>query len=140
MKMKAHTGPQINQPNIIIATIQTPRGVTGLNTHIDQVKRFMEADGIEVTVVTPLSRYRALALLIFALRKLIDPVNGALGVWWFYRCRAMFLRLALSRILRRGRQNVIYAQCLVSAQAALRALHHSHDATPAGRDRIEYTY
>lgn len=110
-----------NQPDVVIATMQRPQGATGLHTHIKHFKRFLEVNGLGVTVVTPQSRYRALALSIFALRKLVDPISGTLGVWWFYYFRAIFLRFALSHILRRGQASVIYAQCLVSAQAALRA-------------------
>ena len=114
-----------DQPEVIIASIQRPEGVTGLNTHIGQFRGFLEADGIAVTMLTPLYRLKALALAVFAARKLIDPLNGALGVWWFYRWRGFFLRLALSKALERGRSCVIYAQCLVSAQSALRARKHS---------------
>ena len=116
------------QRDIVIATIQHRQGVAGLNTHIDQFRRFLEADGIAVSVVTPLHRHKVPALAMFAVRKLIDPVSGPLGVWWFYRCRTLFLRWALARRLRPGQDCVIYAQCPVSARVALEARAHAGQA------------
>lgn len=116
--------PRPAQREIVIATIQHRYGVVGLNTHIEQFRRFLEAEGIAVTVVTPMHQHKVPALATFAARRLIDPISGPLGVWWFYRCRALFLRRALARHLRAGQDCVIYAQCPVSAQVSLEVRAH----------------
>lgn len=105
----------------MIATIQRLQGATGLETFVSHFVRFLTDSGYPPTVVTPLSGSNGLALAVLALRRLVDPVSGSLGVWWFRHFRETYLRAALARVLEAGKPSVIYALCPVSAHAALRA-------------------
>lgn len=58
---------------------------------------------------------------VFAVRRVLDPLSGLASVWWYRYWHAMFLEYALRRRLAAGNDCVVYAQCPLSAAAALRA-------------------
>ena len=106
---------------VIVATLLAERGETGVHSHFNTFRRYLEQNGGEVDVVTP---FRAPALLVypvFGVRKLIDVMSGALSVWWYRHWHYVFLKWMLRRALADGRPAVIYAQCPLSAKAALAA-------------------
>jgi len=126
----AHSLPPVVEqgaqaPTICIATIMRPSGDTGVQTHVNSFLSFLRRRGHEAVFVTPFSAPSALVYPVFALRRLVDPVNGPLSVWWYRHWHGHFLRIALTRALAREKGAVvIYAQCPVSAAAALRARHN----------------
>lgn len=109
-------------PTVYIATIMRPTGDTGVQTHINSFLSFLRRRDNRAVCVTPFSAPTALVYPVFALRRLVDPVSGTLSVWWYRHWHGRFLRVALARALaREDGPVVIYAQCPVSAAAALRA-------------------
>jgi glycosyltransferase involved in cell wall biosynthesis len=106
---------------IIIATLMRQEGETGLQTHVRSLLDYLQASGQATEVFTPYRAPRWQVYPTFGLRKLIDPLHGAASVWWYRHWHARFLFQALRRRLAGGAPCVIYAQCPVSADAALRA-------------------
>jgi glycosyltransferase involved in cell wall biosynthesis len=110
---------------IIIATIMREQGETGVQTHFNMLKEFVLERGVKACVITPFSFYQCLVIPVFALRKLIDILSGELSVWWYRYWHYFFLKQALKAELaeqaQKGIPVVIYAQCPLSAKAALEA-------------------
>ena len=106
---------------IIFATLLHEQGETGVQTHMGVFREYLEGKGREVRILTPFSSPRTLVYPVFAVRRLIDPVSGPLSVWWYRYWHYRFLRLALSRELGDGRPKIVYAQCPLSAKAAMEA-------------------
>lgn len=122
---------------IIIATLLHRRGETGIQTHFNTLAEHLSETGRRVAFVNHRSRFRAAATPLLAVRRLIDPISGSASVWWYREWHYWLLRAALARLLRSHPPVVIYAQCPLSAWAALRtrrasdqkvvlAVHFSH--------------
>jgi glycosyltransferase involved in cell wall biosynthesis len=110
----------MRRKEVIIATLMRPDGDTGVQTSFNQVRRCLEQNGVNVSLVTPFSAPKTLVYPIFALRLLIDKVSGTASVWWYRHWHYVFLKQALRKQLG-DRDVTIYAQCPVSAKAALEA-------------------
>lgn len=111
---------------LVIATILPEEGDTGVQTHIGQLRRYlMECDAV-ATVVTPFSWARAPTVPIFGLRLALLRRSGAASVAWYRYWHELFLRYALHRALAKVGACVVYAQCPLSARAALRARQGPH--------------
>jgi glycosyltransferase involved in cell wall biosynthesis len=106
---------------IIIATIMRPKGETGVQTHFNCFSQYLSLKQISHRIITPFSYYKSLVYPIFAIRKIVDKLSGEISVWWYRYWHAYFLRLALRQYLQSGEACVVYAQCPLSADAALRA-------------------
>jgi glycosyltransferase involved in cell wall biosynthesis len=105
---------------VIVATLMRPQGDTGVQTHFRAFAAWLRGRGHPAQTVTPYDAPLWLVVPVFALRRLIDPVSGAASVWWYRQGHALFLRMALRRRLKAGAACVLYAQCPLSADAALR--------------------
>ena len=106
---------------IIIATIMRPEGESGIQTHIQQFARYLRSQALRFVIVTPYSSPKPLVYPTFAVRKLLTPTNSAASVWWYRHWHQTFLKQALARRLADGFPRVIYAQCALSALAAISA-------------------
>jgi glycosyltransferase involved in cell wall biosynthesis len=106
---------------ILVATLLNPVGPTGVQTHFRTFLRYLEDEGHPAALVTPYSAPRSLVYPLFALRKLIDPLSATASIRWYRFWHAHFLELALARRLAAGVPCIIYAQCPLSARAAMRA-------------------
>ena len=106
---------------IIIATITRPYGETGVQTHINCFREYLDAHALNNRLITPFSYYKFLVYPVFAVRKLLDKLSGELSVWWYRYWHKLFLRLALKQQLPAAKNCILYAQCPVSAHAALQA-------------------
>lgn len=106
---------------LIVATLLRAHGDTGVQTHVATFAAFAGAQGRAVEVLTPFAAPRALLLPVFGLRRLIDPVSGPASVWWYRHWHAVFLERVLRQRLADGAPCTVYAQCPLSAAAALRA-------------------
>lgn len=112
---------------LIIATIAREQGITGVHTHVRQLRRYLERAGGSAELVTPHSwtegsAWRTLVLApLFGLRLVLERVAGPVNVWWYRTSHEYFLRKVLRRRLAHEGPCVIYAQCPVSARAALMA-------------------
>lgn len=106
---------------VLIATIMRADGDTGVQTHFRAFFDYLVRQGRSVRLFTPFDAPKWLVYPVFAFRRLLDPVNGAVSVWWYRFWHAVFLQSVLKRALHSGDPCVIYAQCPLSAQAALNA-------------------
>jgi len=115
-----------NEP-IIITSLAREQGITGVHTHVRQLREFLATSDVAVTHVTPHSwaagsLVRRLILgAVFVLRPVLERTNGPAHVWWYRTFHEWFLRRALRSHLADLGSCVIYAQCPPSARAALAA-------------------
>lgn len=105
---------------IVIATIMRPDGDTGVQTHFRTFVTWLAGSRRAVRIITPFDARKWKVYPVFALRHLIDPINGTASVWWYRYWHAFFLRDALRAALADGKPCVVYAQCPLSADAAMR--------------------
>lgn len=106
---------------LLIATILRPQGPTGVQTHVETFARYLASKRIDASLLTPYDISAALVYPAFAVRRVLAPISRSAEVSWYRDVHGMFLRWALSRRLDNGDPCVIYAQCPVSAEAALLA-------------------
>jgi glycosyltransferase involved in cell wall biosynthesis len=112
---------------ILVVSLARAEGITGVHTHVRQLREFLGRSGEAAEQVTPHSwaagsPLRQLVLgAAFGARLALEPVWGQAHVWWYRRSHESFLRRALSRRLAGLGPCVIYAQCPPSAHAALQA-------------------
>ncbi|MDP3420312.1 MAG: glycosyltransferase family 4 protein [Thiobacillus sp.] len=106
---------------VLIASMMRPEGETGVQTHVRAVRDWLARNSRPVTLVTPFDRPRWQVYPVFGLRRLLDRISKPASVWWYRHWHAVFLQRALSVRLADGETCVIYAQCPLSARAALRA-------------------
>ena len=107
----------MSQP-IIIATIMRPKGETGVQTHFNTFIDYLNTNGQSVELITPYSAPLWLVYPLFAVRKLL---KGPLSVWWYRYWHAFFVEMALKKRLKKDSSCTVYAQCPLTANAALNA-------------------
>jgi glycosyltransferase involved in cell wall biosynthesis len=112
--------------SLIIATILRERGITGVHTHFRQLCRYLEGKGRPAALVTPFSWGHPLIRPVFGVRYLLERCSGSANVWWYRHWHEVFLYGALRRRLATVDDCIIYAQCPVSARAAMRARRGPH--------------
>jgi glycosyltransferase involved in cell wall biosynthesis len=106
---------------VVIATILRGDGITGVDTHIRQLRNYLEGCGAPSTLITPFSWGRAFTAPVFGLRPLVlDRCCQPAGVAWYLHWHEVFLRNALRRQLGEAGDCVVYAQDSLAARAALR--------------------
>jgi glycosyltransferase involved in cell wall biosynthesis len=108
---------------VIIATILRPDGPTGVQSHVATLLRYLLAQGTRAELVTPYDAPAWMVYPLFALRYLVAPFSRSAGVAWYRTGHRLMLRLALRRRLAGGEPACVYAQCPVSADAAIAARH-----------------
>jgi glycosyltransferase involved in cell wall biosynthesis len=112
---------------LVIATILRGDGVTGVDTHIQQLRGYLEQVGQASTVVTPFSWGGPMAYPVFGLRPLVlERLSGSASVAWYLYWHEVFLREALRRQLAHAGRCVVYAQDPLAARAALRVRRGPH--------------
>src|SRR5689334_9014034 len=112
---------------LVIATILRGDGITGVDTHIRQVRRYLEGCGQASTLVTPFSWGRFLTYPVFGLRSLVlERISRPVSVAWYLYWHEVFLRNALRRHLTEAGDCVVYAQDPLAARAALRTRRGPH--------------
>src|SRR3569832_1071186 len=104
---------------IVIATLLHEQGTTGVHSHFNAFREYLQARGQPVCVVTPYHTKRVLAYPINGVRYTIDRLYGEASDWWYYYWHYVFLKQALRQMLRDGMPARVYAQCPISAKAAL---------------------
>ena len=111
---------------VVIATILREEGNTGVQTHVRQLRRYLGECGTASTLVTPFSWGRALTVPVFGIRLVLERCSGEANVAWYRHWHEVFLHNALRRGLAEAGACVVYAQCPLSARAALRARQGPH--------------
>lgn len=112
---------QQDSPPVFIATIFREVGGTGVHTHIQQARGYLEKGGTDVAIVTPFSWNRPLAYLVFSPRLVLKYCNAPASVVWYRHWHKVFLFRALRHVLADVGECVVYAQGPLEASAALRA-------------------
>jgi glycosyltransferase involved in cell wall biosynthesis len=103
---------------IIILTLLREGDFTGVNTHVNTLRRFLETRGFSVIVLTPFHAPAWVTYPLVGLRRLIEPLNRDIAVRWYRHWHAFLLGIVYRRALRFERA-IVYAQCPVSAHVAL---------------------
>ncbi len=112
---------------LIIATILPEQGITGVHTHIQQLRQYLMGTGTASALITPFSWGGLLSYLVFGIRPLVlERVSGQASVVWYRFWHEVFLRNALRRYLAVLGDCVVYAQDPLAARAALRARKGPH--------------
>ena len=110
----------------VVATIMRPEGTTGVQAAFRSVIELFETRGHDVSLVTPFSWARPLTVPFFGPRRLLQACNGPAGIAWYRWSHLVMLHAALRRRLARSDTTVVYAQCPVSALAALESRTGAH--------------
>jgi len=114
-------------PPLAIATILRGDGVTGVDTHIQQLCRYLEECGTASVLVTPFSWGRPLIYPVFGFRRLVlERCSRPASVAWYLYWHEVFLRNALRRHLADAGDCVVYAQDPLAARAAMRVRRGPH--------------
>ena len=111
---------------LVIATILREEGITGVQTHVRQLRRYLAESGTAAMLVTPFSWGRMLTVPVFGLRLVLARCSGSASVVWYRYWHEVFLRNALRRCLAGAGGCVVYAQGPLAARAALRARRGPH--------------
>jgi glycosyltransferase involved in cell wall biosynthesis len=125
-KTEREVPPTLGSLPLVIATILRPTGITGVHTHFRQLSQYLQDAGTPPALVTPFSWGGPLIGPVFGIRYLLERCSGAANVWWHRHWHEAFLYRALRRVLATLDDCVIYAQCPVSARAAMRARQGPH--------------
>jgi len=121
-------GPIPDQASLplVIATILRSEGSTGVQTHFQQLRRYLDGCGRDARLVTPFSWGRRLTVPVFGVRLILERLSGSASVAWYRYWHEAFVYNALRKALARTDACVVYAQCPLSARAALRARRGPH--------------
>jgi glycosyltransferase involved in cell wall biosynthesis len=112
---------------LAVATILSGDGITGVDTHIRQVRRYLDECGQASTLVTPVSWGRLLTYPVFGLRSLVlERLSRPTSLAWYLYWHEVFLRNALRRHLAQAGDRVVYTQDPLAARAALRTRRAPH--------------
>jgi glycosyltransferase involved in cell wall biosynthesis len=111
---------------LIIASVLREDGITGVQSYIGRLRRYLRERGIATTLVTPFSSNRLLAYPLFGVRLAVERFSGTASVWWHRHWHEVFLRRALRRHLAKVDDCVVYAQDPLAARAALSARRGAH--------------
>jgi glycosyltransferase involved in cell wall biosynthesis len=115
-----------SQP-LVIATILRGDGITGVDTHIRQLRQFLEEYGTGSTLVTPFSWGRPLTYPVFGFRQLVlERCSSSASVAWYLYWHEVFLRNALRRRLAEVGDCVVYTQDPLATRAALHTRRGPH--------------
>jgi glycosyltransferase involved in cell wall biosynthesis len=112
----------INKPEIIVVTLMTPQGTTGVQTHFNQIINAAISDGVKVRLVHPYEfnwfARKVVGLIIRLLRPAGDEWVDLWGRWAHYQ----ILKYKLRQVLTINKDPVVlYAQDPLSTKAALAA-------------------
>jgi glycosyltransferase involved in cell wall biosynthesis len=110
----------------VIATILREEGITGVQTHVRQLRRYLAESGTAAMLVTPFSWGRRLTVPVFGFRLVLARCSGSASVVWYRHWHEVFLRKALRRCLAGVGDCVVYAQGPLAARAALCARRGAH--------------
>ena len=109
----------------IIASLMRPEGTTGVQTHMNAFADHMARKGAPVVFATPFQAPAILRIPLLVLRRVVEKVSPPAGVWVYRVGHAWLVRIVLRRLLKNSVNWHVYAQCPVSADAALRVRYSS---------------
>lgn len=101
---------------IFIATLMRPEGETGVQAHCKAFMAYLRETNLPFELITPFCAPPWKVYPTFAVRKLL---NGETNVWWYRYWHSFYLRQTLKKKLQSGNECIVYAQCPLSAEAAI---------------------
>lgn len=111
---------------LVIATTLRDEGVTGVQSYVQRLRRYLVEHDIDAVLVTPFSWARPLTVPVFGFRLALQRCSGAASVAWYRHWHEVFLRQGLRRSLAELGNCIVYAQDPLAARAALRARQGIH--------------
>jgi len=113
---------QCSRVPIVLATMLRLGSSNGVQTHVSEVRAYLNSVGAPSVIVNPFSWGKRLSIPVFGCRFLLSK---SAGIAWYLHWHHAFLRHALRRHLSHVQEAVIYAQDPFSALAALEARQNS---------------
>src|SRR5665213_1282190 len=107
-----------DESKVVIATINRPTGDTGVHTHTAALMNGLNSANVPCVVQSPFSRGPSW-LPLFAVRRIIGPLNPTWGTRWYRHWHGAALASNLKRHICRHGASAVLAQCPVSAAAAI---------------------
>ena len=110
---------------LVIAMLLRDQGTTGVQTHVRVLREWLGARGRRADLVTPFDAPLGARVVLFAcigLRRVLERLAPSRAVSLYRAGHGWCLRQALRRRLAGLTDAVVYAQCPVSAAAALQVL------------------
>src|SRR3569832_2250497 len=95
------------------------QGPTGVQAHINAFKEYLLTKGYATRIITPFDAQRVLVYPVFGARYIIGRIHDEARVWWYRHWHYEFLKQIQRKLMRNGQPAVIYAQCPLSAKAAM---------------------
>jgi len=121
MNTNGTTPPEPRPVVVVVATIMRPSGGTGVQTHFGAFLGWLDRRGHQGRLITPFDLPLLYIGPVFALRRVVHRFSTSASVAWYRYWHRWFLEIALRRQLTQMDECVVYAQCPVAAEAALRA-------------------
>ena len=84
---------------LVIATMHREEGITGVQTHVRQLRQYLDHRGTSATLLTPFSWGRPLTGPVFGPRLPLERCSGSASVAWYRYWHEVFLQNALRRRL-----------------------------------------
>lgn len=115
----------MSQPVIILASLMRMEGTTGVQAHMREFVGYLADRGLPHEIATPFHWSTSLCLALFiAVRRVLERLHKPAAVALYRRGHSALLGVRLRTLLRRHPNCVVYAQCPLSADVALRARRH----------------
>jgi glycosyltransferase involved in cell wall biosynthesis len=119
LRLLQMNSPQAPAP-VLVATTMRQFGPSGVQTHFRELIHHLEQRGWPCQLVNSFTR-ASWMVPAAAFRRVIEKMNPSVSVRWHVLTHGLSLRGQLRRHLRGGEPAVVYAQCPLSAAAALDA-------------------
>lgn len=114
---------QTAEPLIIVASLMRMEGATGVQTHMREFHAYLSEVGTPHRIANPFYMLAApLLYALIALRRVFEWCWPPAAVWLYRHGHGWLLWCRLQWLLRRHAHCVVYAQCPVSAEQAMRCL------------------
>src|SRR5258708_38637955 len=110
-------------PPLVLATILREDGITGVQSYVKRLCRYLGERGIAPTLATPFSWGRWLTVPVFGFRLVVQRVSRPASTVWHWHWHKVFLYNALRRRLAEVGGCIVYTQHPFAAHSALRARH-----------------
>ena len=119
----ASSGRIQDEPSLplVIATMLREEGITGVQSYVQRLRRYLDDHNMPAPLITPFSWGRPLTVPVFGFRLALQRFSGPASVVWYRHWHEVFLRNALRRRLAELGDCVVYAQGPLAARAALQA-------------------
>src|SRR5690242_12958771 len=119
LKCKAESNQSLSQ--VVVASMMRHAGDTGVQSHVQTFEAYLRTQSWPAGFVNPFSSRSPLLVPLFGARRGIRLFSRPAAMWWYRHWHAHFLMGALKHYLSTfAGPAVVYAQCPVSADVALR--------------------